>query len=61
MVSSMKVTILHAGGEFTYLFGLVSGLAKNNDVLIDIIGSNRSAGEFDMFSNVNLLNISKES
>jgi len=52
----MKITIIHSGGESTYLFGLVNGLSKINGLGIDVIDSDRSAGAFDNLQNVNYLN-----
>jgi len=52
----MKITIIHSGGESTYLFGLVNGLSKIERLTIDVIDSDRSAGVFDDVQNVNYLN-----
>jgi len=52
----MKVTIIHSGGENTYLFGLVNGLSRVEGLGIDVIDSDRSAGAFDNLQNVNYLN-----
>ncbi|MCH7973245.1 MAG: glycosyltransferase family 4 protein [Bacteroidetes bacterium] len=52
----MKVTIIHAGGENSYLFGLVNGLSKINNLIIDVIDSERSVGLFQNLSNVNFYN-----
>ncbi len=52
----MKITIIHSGGESTYLFGLVSGLSKIEGLLIDVIDSDKSIGAFDHLKNVTFYN-----
>lgn len=52
----MKVTIIYAGVENSYLVGLVSGLSHIPDLKIDVIDSDNSIGKFDDLPNVNFLN-----
>lgn len=52
----MKVSIFHAGGAFFYLYGLVNGIIKNDDIQIDVIGSKES---FDGFKGLNKVKVFK--
>lgn len=51
----MKVSIINAGGNNDYIFGLVSGLSGIPHLEIEIIDSDISIGKLDRFSNVRLL------
>lgn len=48
----MKVSIFHNAGDFSYLYGLVSGLAKSREINIDVIDSSQSIKPFEKFNNV---------
>ncbi len=48
----MKVSIFHNAGDFSYLFGLVNGLAKSQDIEIDVIDSSQSIKPFEELNNV---------
>lgn len=56
----IKITIICAGGETHYLYGLINGLAKINDLFIDVIDSYKSAGLFDNLPNVRHFNLRRD-
>lgn len=53
----MKITLLHAGGEPTYLRCLVSGLSRISDLKLNVIDSNKSIGAFDGNPSVEFYNL----
>lgn len=48
----MKISILNAGGQTDYLYGLVSGLSKRPELEIEVINSIKTEHLFDNFYNV---------
>ena len=53
----MKVSILNAGQENDYLFGLVSGLSKIQSLEIEVVDSDNSVNLFNEFSRVSFFNL----
>ncbi len=53
----MHVAILNAGEQPDYLYGLVSGLAVQEGMRIDVVDADQSIGLFDRFPNVRLNNL----
>lgn len=50
----MRVSIFHNAGDFSYLYGLVMGLSKLDNIIIDVIDSNQSVEPFKDLNNVNV-------
>ena len=53
----MKIAILNAGGNLDYLSGLVSGLARQGGLQIDVLDSDQSLGRFDHLPNVRVISL----
>jgi D-inositol-3-phosphate glycosyltransferase len=53
----MKITVLNAGQENDYLYGLVSGLSEIPSLEIEVVDSDNSIGLFDEFPNVRFFNL----
>ncbi len=53
----MKITILNAGQQTDYLYGIVSGLSRIDEVEIEVVDSDRSIGVFNNFPNVKIFNL----
>ncbi|MCL5068549.1 MAG: glycosyltransferase [Thaumarchaeota archaeon] len=53
----IRVSVLHAGGEPGYLFGLVSGLRKIEDLEIEVVDSDKTLGMFQGWPNVSHYNL----
>ena len=52
----MKVSILNAGQQTDYLYGLVSGLSEIPSLEIEVVDSDSSVGVIDTFPHVKLFN-----
>lgn len=55
-MENRKISIINAGGQTDYVYGLVSGLQKF-DLDIDLIDSDNSIGLYNTYDNVNFLNL----
>ena len=53
----MRISILNAGQQTDYLYGLVSGLAKIPMLEIEVVDSDSSVGLFEAFHQVSLFNL----
>jgi D-inositol-3-phosphate glycosyltransferase len=53
----MRISILNAGQQTDYLYGLVSGLAEIPTLEIEVIDSDSSVGVFEAFHHVSLFNL----
>jgi glycosyltransferase involved in cell wall biosynthesis len=53
----MKIAILNAGGNLDYLSGLVSGLARQGGLQIEVLDSDQSLGRFDHLPNVRVISL----
>jgi D-inositol-3-phosphate glycosyltransferase len=53
----MKISILNAGQQTDYLYGLVSGLSVIPGIEIEVVDSTSSVGVVDRFPNVRLYNL----
>ena len=53
----MRVSILNAGEETDYLYGLVSSLAREDDMEIEVVDANRSIGVIDRIPGIKLFPI----
>ncbi len=53
----MRISILNAGQQTDYLYGLVSGLAEIPTLEIEVIDSDSSVGVFKAFHHVTLFNL----
>jgi glycosyltransferase involved in cell wall biosynthesis len=53
----MKISILNAGQQTDYLYGIVSGLSEIPSLEIDVIDSDSSAGVLDAFPRAILFNL----
>ena len=53
----MRISILNAGQQTDYLYGLVSGLAEIPTLEIEVIDSDSSVGVFEAFPHVSLFNL----
>jgi D-inositol-3-phosphate glycosyltransferase len=53
----MRISILNAGQENDYLFGLVSGLSEIRSIEIEVVDSDNSTGLFDEFPQVAFFNL----
>jgi glycosyltransferase involved in cell wall biosynthesis len=53
----MKISILNAGQENDYLYGLVSGLSQITSLEIEVVDSDNSIGLFDRFPRVKFFNL----
>jgi D-inositol-3-phosphate glycosyltransferase len=53
----MRISILNAGQQTDYLYGLVSGLAEIPMLEIEVIDSDSSVGMFEDFHHVSLFNL----
>jgi D-inositol-3-phosphate glycosyltransferase len=53
----MRVSILNAGGQTDYLYGLVSGLSSVNSLELEIIDSDRAVGVVDGFPRATVFNL----
>ena len=53
----MRVTIINAGGQTHYLYGLVTGLAPIAELELEVVDSDRAEGLFDGYKNVALFNL----
>lgn len=53
----MRISLLNAGQENDYLFGLVSGLSKIADLEIEVVDSDSSVHLFDSFPQVVFFNL----
>ena len=52
----MKISILNAGQQTDYLYGIVSGLSEIPSLEIDVIDSDSSVGVIDAFPHTTLFN-----
>jgi glycosyltransferase involved in cell wall biosynthesis len=53
----MRISILNAGQQTDYLYGLVSGLAEIRTLEIEVVDSDSSVGVFEAFHHVSLFNL----
>lgn len=53
----MKISILNAGQQTDYLYGLVSGLVEIPELEIEVVDSNAAVGVIDTFPRVSLFNL----
>ena len=53
----MRISILNAGQQTDYLYGLVSGLVEIPTLEIEVIDSDSSVGVFEAFHHVSLFNL----
>jgi D-inositol-3-phosphate glycosyltransferase len=53
----MRISILNAGQQTDYLYGLVSGLVEIPTLEIEVIDSDSSVGMFEAFHHVSLFNL----
>jgi D-inositol-3-phosphate glycosyltransferase len=53
----MRISILNAGQQPDYLYGLVSGLSEIPSLEIEVVDSTNSVGAFETFRNVTLFNL----
>lgn len=53
----MLISILNAGGQIDYLYGLVSGLSQIESIELEVIDADRSVGLIDKFPYTHLLNL----
>jgi glycosyltransferase involved in cell wall biosynthesis len=53
----MRISILNAGQQTDYLYGLVSGLAEIPTLEIEVVDSDSSVGVFEAFHHVSLFNL----
>jgi glycosyltransferase involved in cell wall biosynthesis len=53
----MQISILNAGQQTDYLYGLVSGLSQFSSLKIEVVDSDNSIGLFDQFKCVKFFNL----
>jgi D-inositol-3-phosphate glycosyltransferase len=53
----MRISILNAGQQTDYLYGLVSGLSEVPTLEIEVVDSDSSVGIFDAFNHVSFYNL----
>ena len=60
MEKKIVVSILNAGGNIGYLYGLLLGLNNIKELEIDLIDGEKSKNLFNSFNNINFLNLRGE-